>query len=113
MKRKEGPALAGTGETSGTGGRAGDDAAASPTFETMMQRLQELVGTLERGNLSLEESIRSFEEGVALVKRCTEILDHAERRIQKLTRDAEGKPAVVPVEEDGEADDDRSDELPF
>lgn len=109
MKRKEGPTLSGPG---GAGGRAGDDAA-SPTFETMMQRLQELVGTLERGNLSLEESIRSFEEGVALVKRCTEILDHAERRIQKLTRDAEGKPAVVPVEEDGEADDDRSDELPF
>lgn len=109
MKRKEGPALSGAG---GAGGQAGDDPA-SPTFETMMQRLQDLVGTLERGGLSLEESIRSFEEGVDLVKRCTEILDHAERRIQKLTRDAEGRPAVVPVEEDGEADDDRSDELPF
>lgn len=108
MKRKEGPALSGAGGP----GQAGDDPA-SPTFETMMQRLQDLVGTLERGGLSLEESIRSFEEGVDLVKRCTEILDHAERRIQKLTRDAEGRPAVVPVEEDGEADDDRSDELPF
>ena len=105
MKRKEGPALSGAE-------RAGDDAA-SPTFETMMQKLQDIVGTLERGNLSLEESIHSFEEGVDLVKRCSEILDQAERRIQKLTRDAEGKPAVVPVEEDGEADDDRSDELPF
>lgn len=102
MKRKEGPAL--TGED-----------AASPTFETMMQKLQDIVGTLERGNLSLEESIRSFEEGVGLVKRCTEILDQAERRIQKLTRDAEGRPAAVPVEEDGDADDarERSDELPF
>jgi exodeoxyribonuclease VII small subunit len=106
MKRKEAPPL------TGAEGRAGDDAA-SPTFETMMQRLQDLVDTLERGNMSLDESIRSFEEGVGLVKRCTEILDQAERRIQKLTRDAEGKPAVVPVEEDGEADDDRSDELPF
>jgi exodeoxyribonuclease VII small subunit len=102
MKRKEGPAPS---------GRSQDDEA--PSFEGMMQRLQDLVGTLEQGNLSLEESIRSFEEGVALVKRCTEILDQAERRIQKLTRDAEGKPATAPVEEDGDADEGRSGELPF
>ncbi|HEV8129303.1 MAG TPA: exodeoxyribonuclease VII small subunit [Candidatus Eisenbacteria bacterium] len=102
MKRKEGPAATGT--------RAGEE---SPPFEAMMQKLQDIVGTLERGNLSLEDSIRSFEEGVDLVKRCTEVLDQAERRIQKLTRDAEGRPAVVPVEEDRDADDERSDELPF
>jgi len=98
MKRKEGPVPG--SET-------------PPTFEAMMERLQALVGTLEKGNMSLEDSIKSFEEGVALVKRCTEILDQAERRIQKLTRDAEGKPAAVPVEEDEEADEGRSGELPF
>ena len=100
MKRKEGlpPAAGEEGEA---------------TFESMMQRLQSLVGTLENGNLSLEESIKSFEEGVQLVKRCTEVLDRAEQRIQKLTRDAEGAPAVQPVEPDDETDEGRAGELPF
>jgi exodeoxyribonuclease VII small subunit len=102
MKRQEAPS-----------GRAGSHDEESPPFEAMMQRLQDLVGTLEQGNLSLEESIRSFEEGISLVKRCTEILDQAERRIQKLTRDAEGKPAAAPAEEDGDGDEGRSGELPF
>jgi exodeoxyribonuclease VII small subunit len=102
MKRKEGP----------IGAREGEE---SPPFEAMMQKLQEIVGTLERGNLSLEDSIRSFEDGIDLVKRCTQVLDQAERRIQKLTRDAEGRPAIAPVEEDRDADDERErgDELPF
>jgi len=103
MKRKEGPVDA---------ARAGEE---SPPFEAMMQKLQEIVGTLEKGNLSLEDSIRSFEDGIDLVKRCTEVLDQAERRIQKLTRDAEGRPAVAPMEDDRDADDqrERGDELPF
>jgi len=100
MKRKEGPAPEG-----------GSHAAAS--FERMMERLEELVGTLEGGNLSLEDSIKSFEEGMALVKRCTEVLDQAEQRIQKLTRDAAGAPRTEPVAEDDEEDDGRSGELPF
>ena len=95
MKRKESPA-------SGAA-VAGPD----QTFEVMMGRLEELVERLEEGNLSLEESIKSFEEGVDLVKRCTTVLGEAERRIQKLTRDAEGKPALEPVEGDDEADDGR------
>lgn len=102
MKRKEGAAPS-----------SKDGSEATPSFETMMERLQALVGTLEQGNMSLEDSIKSFEEGVALVKRCTEVLDQAERRIQKLTRDAEGRPSAVPVEGDDEADEGRSGELPF
>lgn len=98
MKRKEGPA---------------PDGERQATFEGMMERLETLVATLETGNLSLEESIHSFEEGMALVRRCTEVLDHAEQRIQKLTRDAEGKPRTTPVTEDEEADEGRSGELPF
>lgn len=105
MKRKEGPA---PGPDPQNGERA--------TFESMMDRLEALVGTLETGNLSLEESIHSFEEGMALVKRCNEVLDQADQRIQKLTRDAGGKPRTAPVTdvaEDDEADEERSDELPF
>lgn len=84
-----------------------------PSFEAMMSRLDELVQRLEEGNLSLEESIRSFEEGMALVKKCTAVLQEAEQRIQKLTRDAEGKPAIVPLSQEPPEDRGGEDELPF
>ena len=101
MRRKETPA---------PGASAADQ---NRTFESMMERLEELVARLEEGNLSLEDSIKSFEEGVDLVKRCTTVLGQAEQRIQKLTRDAEGKPATAPLEGDEEADEGRDGELPF
>ena len=59
------------------------------SFETMMDRLQDLVGRLEQGNLTLEDSIRSFEEGMDLVRRCTEVLNQAEERIRKLNPPAD------------------------
>jgi len=101
MKRKEGPIP------------GGQQAPENASFEAMMERLEQLVGTLESGNLSLEDSIHSFEEGMALVKRCTEVLDHAEQRIQKLTREAQGAPRTQEVRDDEEADEGRSGELPF
>jgi exodeoxyribonuclease VII small subunit len=102
MKRKE---------TTATGAAAEN---AGRTFEEMMVRLEELVERLEEGNLSLEDSIKSFEEGVDLVRRCTTVLGEAEQRIQKLTRDADGKPALAPLEgNDDEADEGRDGELPF
>lgn len=101
MKRKETAASSVTAEDAGR------------TFEEMMERLEALVERLEEGNLSLEDSIKSFEEGVDLVRRCTTVLGEAERRIQKLTRDAEGNPAVAPLDDDDEADEGRDGELPF
>ena len=95
----------------GTGPQT-DDAGAT-TFEQMMGQLENLVEKLEKGNLSLDESIRSFEEGMSLVTKCTEVLDRAEERIQKLTRDASGKPVTSPLDGDeGEAET-GGDELPF
>ena len=84
----------------------------APTFEAMMERLQELVGRLEAGNLSLEESIQSFEEGMALVRKCTAVLSQAEQRILKLTRDATGQPVAAPLEGERE-EEEGGDELPF
>ena len=91
---------------------ASDDAGAT-TFEAMMGRLQSLVDKLEEGNLSLDESIRSFEEGMDLVKKCTEVLDKAEERIQKLTRDTSGKPVTSPLDGDEDEAETGGDELPF
>jgi exodeoxyribonuclease VII small subunit len=55
------------------------------TFEAAMARLEEIVADLESGKLSLEESLRKFEEGIALGKTCREFLDRADVRIRTLT----------------------------
>lgn len=54
------------------------------TFEELYRRLEEAVGRLERGSLSLEESLAVYEEGMTLARRCQELLDVAELRITKL-----------------------------
>jgi exodeoxyribonuclease VII small subunit len=85
----------------------------TPTFESMMNRLQDLVARLEGGNLTLEESITSFEEGMGLVGRCTEVLNQAEERIRKLTRDARGAAQETPLEGVEDEAGTGGDELPF
>jgi exodeoxyribonuclease VII small subunit len=85
----------------------------TPTFEAMMERLQDLVARLEAGNLTLEDSIRSFEEGMDLVRRCTEVLNQAEERIRKLTRDARGAAQETPLQGVEDEAGTGGDELPF
>ena len=58
------------------------------TFEAAMARLEKIVADLEGGTLSLEESLRKFEEGITLGKTCREFLDRADVRIRSLTADA-------------------------
>ena len=65
----------------------------SQTFETSMQRLEEIVRPLEQGNVPLEASLKLFQEGTALVKSCTALLDSAEQQIVKLMKTADGTPA--------------------
>ena len=89
------------------------EAAEGQSFESMMDRLQELVTKLEEGNLPLEDSIRCFEEGMNLVKRCGAVLGRAEERIQKLMRDATGAPVVEPLDGSEEETEAGGDELPF
>jgi exodeoxyribonuclease VII small subunit len=65
----------------------------SPTFEASVSELQEIVGQLEDGSLALEESMRQFERGVALLRNCYQVLEHAEQRIEILTSpDGDGNP---------------------
>ena len=87
--------------TSGGNAPSGAGTEETKSFESMMERLEELVEKLEGGNLSLEDSIKSFEEGMNLVKQCSSVLQEAEQRIQKLTRDADGKPVVEGGREGG------------
>jgi exodeoxyribonuclease VII small subunit len=62
-----------------------------PTLETAMQRVSEIVSSMESGDMPLEKLIDSYEEGTALVKMCQEKLDAAEKRIQIIARNARGK----------------------
>ncbi len=59
-------------------------------FEDALARLEQIVHTLEAGNLPLEESLKAFEEGIALARHCAKYLEEAERRIELLTRDESG-----------------------
>lgn len=62
-----------------------------PTLETAMQRVSEIVSSMEGGDMPLEKLIESYEEGTALVKMCQEKLDAAEKRIQIIARNARGE----------------------
>lgn len=68
-------------------------------FEDCLARLEQIVNALESGNLPLEESLRVFEEGVALSRRCARYLDEAERRIEILARDEAGGVSPRPFTE--------------
>lgn len=55
-----------------------------PNFEEALTRLEEIVDALEDESISLEKSIELYEEGIELSKLCTETLEEAELRIQKV-----------------------------
>ena len=59
----------------------------APSFETAFAALEDCVGVLERGGLTLEEALQRFEVGVRLATECGEILDAAELRITRLLAD--------------------------
>jgi exodeoxyribonuclease VII small subunit len=69
-----------------------------PEFEASLRRLEEIVAALEEGDRPLEESLRLFEEGVALTRLCASRLDEAERRVEILGRGAEGSSELAPFE---------------
>ena len=66
-------------------------AAAPPSFEQAMAKLEDIVGQMENSKLPLEDLIRCYEEGTRLIKVCNERLAAAEQRIEIITRDAAGE----------------------
>ncbi len=73
------------------------------SFEVALERLEEVVGRLEGGELELEAALAAFEDGVALSRRCAEQLGAAQQRIDVLVREGESW-ATRPFEEPEEAD---------
>ena len=59
------------------------------SFEDEFKKLEEILGRLEGGELSLEQSLSEYEQGIGSLRRCREILDQAELKIKELSPDAE------------------------
>ena len=71
-------------------------------FETSLEELERIVRELEQGELTLEKSLELFEQGVKLSRECQERLAQAERRIEILMRDNQGRPTVRPFDTESE-----------
>ena len=59
------------------------------TFEEMIESLEKISSELENENLTLDQAMKKFEEGMQLSKKCSEILDNAEKKIKILINDSE------------------------
>ena len=75
-----------------------------PAFEDALEELETIVERMENGEPSLEQSLKLFERGMALTRRCQKALDDAEQRIRTLTDSDPAPVATAPVE-DPAADD--------
>ena len=60
------------------------------SFEEMMKDLEQIAKDLESGSLSLDESVKKFEEGMEISKSCSKILEDAEKKITILIKDSNG-----------------------
>ena len=73
------------------------------TFEGSMQRLEQIVRRLERGDASLEESLKLFQEGTELVRSCAKMLDEAQLQIQKVMTAPDGSPVMEDFADEADA----------
>jgi exodeoxyribonuclease VII small subunit len=75
-----------------------EPARAEEAYDAIVARLERVVGDLESGQLTLEQSIEKFSEGVRLARDASRKLDEAERRVELLVRSADGDEEAVPFD---------------
>jgi exodeoxyribonuclease VII small subunit len=68
------------------------------SYDAIVARLERVVGELESGQLTLEQSVEKFAEGVRLARDASRKLDEAERRVEQLVRSADGGDEAVPLD---------------
>lgn len=71
---------------------------AEKKFEEAMKRLEDIVQSLEGSDLSLEDSLEIFEEGVKLIRFCSKKLEEAEQKVTMLVKESDGKYTQQPFE---------------
>jgi exodeoxyribonuclease VII small subunit len=83
-------------------GKTGDkpEKAAEASYDALVGRLEKVIEALETGDLSLEQSVERFAEGITLAREAGQKLDTAERRVEQLVRDAAGVESVAPLDRD-------------
>jgi exodeoxyribonuclease VII small subunit len=79
-------------------------AKSKPKFEEHLARLEKIVAELEGGDLTLDDSLARYEEGVKALKRCYEILRDAEKRVEILLKSDEGELKTAPFEPEEESE---------
>ena len=94
--KKEQPTPPGGIPPPGTAGAAGEIG-----FEAAMTRIEEIVEALEGGDLPLDASLKLFEEGIGLSRRAAELLGQAERKVELLTKSANGSLGTEPFDTSG------------
>ena len=70
------------------------------SFEESLNRLDEIVRHLEKGDLPLSDSLALFEEGTALMTSCSKMLDEAEQKVMKLRKGPDREPLELPFEDE-------------
>jgi len=78
------------------------DAPRKAEFEKSLARLEEVVRRLENANLTLDDAMKLFEEGVSLTRDCQKQLEEAEGRVEILLKKADGKIIAVPFDPEKE-----------
>ena len=73
------------------------------TFEAAMERLEEILHTLESGGEALDATLKLYEEGVGLIRICSEKLEHAEQSVKLLQMQADGSVSVTDFNQAEEA----------
>ena len=68
------------------------------SFEKSLGRIEEIVKSLERGDVSLDEALSLFEEGTKLIKSCGKMLDDAEQKVVALQKGGDGEPVETDFE---------------
>ena len=71
-------------------------------FEAALKKLEAIVESLENGELSLEDALKQYEEGVRMADVCSKRLTEAEKRVEVLMKISPGKFKTIPFEENGE-----------
>ncbi|MGI5970311.1 MAG: exodeoxyribonuclease VII small subunit [Oscillospiraceae bacterium] len=68
------------------------------TFEEAVTRLDAIVRQMEKGDATLEESLKLFEEGANLIKLCNKLLDEAQQKVMVLSKGPDGEPVAAPFD---------------
>ena len=64
------------------------------TFEAAMERLEQIVRAMERGDVQLDESLKLFQEGTELVRTCSKMLDQAQMQVRMVLTAEDGSPVL-------------------